>query len=410
MRLVSSWQARIQFLVQWLVIITAFTLPLSTTATDWLFPTAAVLSLFTMNLREKWLRLKANPIALMAMAFFFLYLLGASYSIAPAHEISRQLQKAACLLFAALLIPTLLEERWRHYAINAFLCAMVLTLLLSYCKYFFMPNLFHTRFNEASVFKDHIIQNFLLAYALFIFIFRWMNQYPYRWVYAILALLTLYDILLMSTGRSGYFIFAALLIYTISTRLGWRGVIISLLSIAILFVTAYIVSSLFRERMTNIVMDIAQYQQGEQYTSVGIRFQSIKNAAILFKEKPLMGYGTGSFLTAYTTLPAENLTDGIMPVSYNDYLNVAVELGIPGLVLLLLLFFTQWRYSFQLSKELRFIAQTLVISMAIGCFANPWLSDTTELHLYALLLAVSFSALPCRYPAEKYVSIPFPQG
>lgn len=387
-----------------LIVATAFTLPLSTTATNVLFPLAAISSLCSENLREKWLHIKQNPISVIMIAFFLLYLIGITYSIGPAHTILHQMTKAVCFLCAALLIPALTSARWRQYTINAFLLAMIITLVLSYVKFFFVHDLFHSRFDTSSVFKDHIIQNFLMAFATFIFAYRWIHKHRYRWAYGVLTLAATYNVFFMSMGRTGYFIFSALLIFTFAYYLRWKGLLYAAAILITLFGLAFLTTG-FRHRMIQAAKNTQQYWQGHSYSSLGIRMQSIKNAATLYKQKPLIGHGTGSYATAYAKLPPEKTkATGIMINCYNAYLNTAVELGIPGIVLLLLMFFMQWRYSFQLPKELRYITQILLIGIMFGCLANPWLEDTTELHLYVIFIAISFAALPLNY-GNYYIPI-----
>src|SRR3990167_4998273 len=393
------WQAKIQQLTHWTVIVAAFILPLSTKLTDLFFSLSALFSLFGDNLRNRWERLLHHPIAVTLVGFFLLYVIGATYTIAPLPEVLHRLKKIAYFLLAALLIPVLSDKKKCRYAIHAFLIASVIVLLLSYLKYFFMPDLFHTRFNETSIFKDHIIQNFLMAFATFILIGRWLHRDPHRWIYAVLIPLMIYDVLFISTGRTGYFIFGALLLYTLTHFFGWKGLSMGLVSGVVLFGLAYAVSPSFKARTQEIVTNVAQYQAGHRYSSVGVRIQSIQNAASLFQKHPWLGYGTGSFSTAYATLkPRDTQATGIMQVSYNSYLDVGVELGSVGISLLLLLFFMQWRYSAQLASDGCFVLRALLISIMVGCLANPWLSDTTELHLYTLFLAIGFSALSSYVP------------
>ncbi|WP_244670064.1 O-antigen ligase family protein [Coxiella endosymbiont of Amblyomma nuttalli] len=168
---------------------------------------------------------------------------------------------------------------------------------------------------------------------------------------------------------------------------------ISLLIAIILSELAFHFSNEFKLRIVQIVSNTKYYyQQGQVNTSLGIRIQSIKNAYFLFKETPWFGHGTGSFRTVYATLPQDQIkATGIIPLSYNSYLNIGVELGILGIALLLLNFILQWQHSFLLPEENCYLMQVLLISMIIGCVANPWLSDTTELHLYALSLVINFS-------------------
>lgn len=398
------WQEKFLFFSQLTLVITAFCLPLSTTATNVLFPLAVLFSLFSNNFLHKLSKLLRNPVALSLAFFFLLYVIGSFYTTASYNDLIRQFTKTSCFLFAALLIPTLRDQRWNRYAIDAFLLAMLLTLILSYIKYFFDPPLFHNRFNNASIFKDHIVQNFLMAFATFIFLYRWLHRYPYRWIYGLIVLAATYNVLFMSTGRSGYFVFAALLLYTLIAHFGWKGLRIALLSLCLLFGLAYLSSPDFKIRMSTTVTNLLKYQQGHHHSSIGIRIQSLKNASTLYKHHPFFGHGTASFRSAYLTLPHQaTQTTGIMKVSYNSYLNVAVELGMIGLLFLLLMLFIQWHYSFQLAPDLQYVLQALLIGMMLGCLANPWLSDTTELRLYTLFLAITFSTLAL--PHKKKSSV-----
>lgn len=386
-----------------LINLTAFALPISTTATDFLFPLATAFSLFNIKWRTLFKFPYPHPVALLMIIFFLSSIIGTVYSIAPWHDILHQLSRTACLFMAALLMLSLDNDRIKEYTLNAFLLAMLITLFLSYVKYFFMPEILHNRFitESADVFKDHIIQNYLMAFAAFIFIHRWLNRYPFRNFYAIIIMLMVYNILFLNNGRSGYFIFAILLIYSFITHFGWRGFLGGLLTLFILSMLAFSFSKAFRQRIVSIEENIHQYQHGQNYTPVGERLESMRNAYLLFKREPWLGHGTGSLYTVYHSLPKKDRQVGVLHTSYNEYLNVTVELGIVGLALLITILFTQWRYSLYLTGEWRHITQALLISIIFGCMANAWLSDTTELHLYALFVALGFSGVRSRNHFEN---------
>ena len=375
------------------LVISAFFLPLSTSITGILFPLAAILSLFSDRWQNKWRTIVSHPIAIFLIAFMLLYVVGIFYSPAPPKDILHRFSKLFVLVCAALLMGFICESYWRRCVLNAFLMAMVVTLTLSYIKYFFHPSwLLHSRFDQASVFKDHIVQNFLMVIAAFIFLYQYAKKFNFRCLYGLLAITAIFNVLFISDGRSGYFIFGVLLLCTGILYFGWRGLFSSLFIAVVLSGLAFHFSNEFRIRIMQLVSNTEHYQQGRANTSVGIRIQSIKNAYLLFKKKPWLGHGTGSFRTVYATLPQDQTkATGIMPLSYNSHLNVGVELGMLGIAFLLLNFILQWQYSFLLPEEYRYLMQILLISMIIGCLANPWLSDTTELHLYALSLVISFS-------------------
>jgi O-antigen ligase len=387
----QSWQRWITHISNSLLVLCAFTLPISTSVTDIVFPLAVVLSLVGSSWRDRWPKL-ASPVAITLIIFFVLFLLGATYTVAPSHDVIHRLLQIACLLFSAFLITSITSDRVRTFMINAFLLAMVITLVLSYLKYYVLHIPANGRLDIDNVFKDHIIQNFLMVMAAFICIYRWLNKCRFRWVYAVLIVLMTFNILFMSSGRSGYFIFAALLFYTGFIYFGWRGMLVTLIAMALLGSAAFLLSHAFKTRIVSIQQNAVQYTHGKDYTSVGIRLQSMKNAYELFLQNPWIGHGTGSFATVYAALPAQEIGDaGLVPLSYNNYLNVAVELGAVGLAFLIFMFVLQWRFSFYLNGEWQYVTQILLISMILGCLANPWLSDTTELHFYALFLAAGFS-------------------
>ena len=387
----ESWATKLTGSV---LVLSAFFLPLSTSITGVLFPLAATLSLFSDRWQNKWRTIVSHPVAVFLTTFVLLYVAGIFYSPAPQQDILHRFSKLFALVCAAtLLMGFICKSYWRRYILNAFLTAMLITLALSYIKYFFHPLwLLHSRFDQASVFKDHIVQNFLMVITAFIFLYQYAKKFNFRWLYGLLAITAIFNVLFISNGRSGYFIFGTLLLYTGILYFGWRGLLTSLLVTIALSGLAFHFSNEFRLRITQLVSNAEYYQQGRANTSVGIRIQSIKNAYLLFKEKPWLGHGTGSFRTVYATLPQDQTkATGVMPISYNSYLNVGVELGILGIISLLLNFILQWQYSFLLPAEYSYLMQILLISMIIGCLANPWLSDTTELHLYALSLVISFS-------------------
>lgn len=387
----ESWKTK---LTGSILVLFAFFLPLSTSIAVVLFPLAAILSLFSDRWKNRWRTITSHPVAIFLIAFVLLYIIGIFYSPASQQDILHRFSKLSVFVCAtALLISFVCESYWQRYILNAFLMAMLVTLTLSYIKYFFHPSwLFHSRFDNASVFKDHIIQNFLMAITAFIFFYQYAKKFNFRWLYGLLAIAAIFNVLFISDGRSGYFIFGALLFYTGILYFRWQGLFITLLIAVVLSGLAFHLSNEFRLRIIQIVSDTKHYQQGLTNTSIGIRIQSIKNAYLLFKEKPWLGHGTGSFRIVYATLPQDQTkATGIIPLAYNSYLNVGVELGILGIIFLLLNFILQWQYSFFLSEEYRYLVQILLISMIIGCLANPWLSDTTELHLYALFLVISFS-------------------
>ena len=133
-------------------------------------------------------------------------------------------------------------------------------------------------------------------------------------------------------------------------------------------------------------------------SSVGLRLLMAHNSLELIKQKPLFGWGTGSFKAAYSRfVPYENIDkqeDRANP--HNQYLLVAVELGIVGLLALLYFFVSlarEFLKSDSLDAKLGF---GLLCTIAIGCLVNSWLLDFASMYFFVLLAAVFIAGTEAR--------------
>ena len=79
---------------------------------------------------------------------------------------------------------------------------------------------------------------------------------------------------------------------------------------------------------------------------------------------------------------------------HNEYLNIAVQLGAAGLLMLLYLFYCQWRLASLLPTPYeRHLARSLVITFAVGCLFNSLLMDHAEGLFFAWVTGLSFAGL-----------------
>lgn len=370
-------------------VMTAAAIVLSTAATNVLFPTTVLLSLVAGNWRIKFYRIVYNPIAIIFLLFYALFLVGTFYSTTALPDVLLILRKYDKFLLAVLFIPVFSEERWRSYAVNAFLVAIFLMLVASYLKaYSWFPCGFQKGVVE--VFKDSISFNFLMAFAAYLCLFKIVADQRYRWLWVTFLLSIIYTILFRSIGRSGYFIFAGLMNLFFLQKLRWRGLLAAIMSTVILFSLAFAFSPVFKKRINNAFNDIKIYNQNDN-TSVGLRISFVKNSIKLIKAHPVFGTGTGSFTHEYAaikSIPTHN--------PHNEYVYIAVQFGALGLIILLLLFGVPIWYSRFLPEEYKYITRGAVLGIALGCLANSWLLDTTQGHFYAYFIVLCFSAFPIK--------------
>ena len=79
---------------------------------------------------------------------------------------------------------------------------------------------------------------------------------------------------------------------------------------------------------------------------------------------------------------------------HDEYLNIAIQLGIVGLAAMLYLFHCEWRLAATLPRpDERCLARALVITFAIGCAFNSMLMDHTEGLFFAWASGLLFAQL-----------------
>lgn len=373
-----------------------FILPVSTTLTDVFLLAAVVIGLFSSEIRGQYESvLKIRPVLFCGL-LFVLYFIGVFYSVASWQAAFASLLKDAKLLYAIFLMPMFIDKKWRVYAISAFLTVMMITLVLSYLKVFGVID-WGQKYSHASIFKSHIQTNFLMAFVAYLLAYGAVIYKKWRIPILVLFLVTAYNVLFLSLGRSGYFVFVALILLLFWQFWRFKGLMIAILVVAVLAASAYFGSKDFRWRINQIVTNTEKFQAGNHDTSVGLRLSFYKNSLRLIQEKPIFGSGTGSFIPRYAALDPTYSTRN----PHNEYLNVTVQLGVVGLIVLLLLFYFTWRDSFKLSARSQHVAQATMVAIALGCLANSWLMDTTEGHFFAVFLAISYAAMPIRKNAIK---------
>jgi O-antigen ligase len=155
------------------------------------------------------------------------------------------------------------------------------------------------------------------------------------------ALLAL-NVVFVTPGRSGYVVLVLLALALVATLLGQQGASrakqIAWGSAAAVLVIALLASSpIVRQRIALGLAELQTYEQGTEISSMGERIIYMRNGLALVAERPFLGYGTGSFATAYAKLvEGRNGREGLeIHDPHNQYLNIAAQHGLVGLAVFL---------------------------------------------------------------------------
>lgn len=400
---VQSLPAHAERLTRGCAIALGFSIPISVVLDNVLIALLLTLWVASCRYREKLAVIRGNPVAVISCVLFLAYAAGSLYSAGGRSDILHALDKAAVLLLIPILISAPLDQKARDLALHAFMAAVVITLVLSFLVWFgAVPQ---GRFvkgtpADAVVFKYRITHSLLMAFGAYLFALkaRCCASEKLGLTYSAIAALAAFNVLFMVEGRTGQLVLFALLFHLLFLWLRWKGVAVAALACALIGSVAYFVpSSTLNQRAAVTLREFNEWRPGEpSTTSIGQRLEFYRNSIEIVREYPLLGVGTGGFPVAY----ARQVAGTPMVATrnpHNEYLMIAIQLGVAGLALLLYLFWSQWRLAAALPASFdQAVARALVIAIATASMVSSTLMDHTEGLFYVWASGVLLSGLTRR--------------
>lgn len=383
------WQKLIDFLSKCFLMLTGFSLPISVTGFNIFLGITAILFVVAGKWKEKIAALH-NPVFYAAMFFLLILVISIPYSTASWDDIWISLGKYSKLLYLIIFIPLFTDDVWKRRGVDAFLAAMIVTLVASYLKMF---GLLHIgKPGLGTIFTNHIITSFMMAFATFIIGYRCLEKNSWRWFYVVLFILFVFHLFFMNEGRTGLLVFLGLIVLFLWQRFGWKGLVSSLIAIPVLFAGLLFFSHNVRQGVVMIHKNMVDYHKQElDGNSIGLRRTFTENSLQLIKAHPLVGTGVGSFHMQYKNHfpPAPGFAD--MHEPQNEYLLVAVQIGIIGLMIFLALFYIEWRASLFLPEELKNLAQGMIVAFLIGSICDSFLYHAMTGYFFVYFSGLFFS-------------------
>lgn len=393
----ASIRESVDVSAKWAAIAIGFSVPISVALDNVLMLAVFLLWLAGGGLKEKLRIVSESRVSLAALALIGLLAIGMFYGKASFHEALDTFGKYIDLLFVPVFLTLFRDQHARRLAIDAFVLAMLTTLLFSYLLKFGMlhQNSILRGFQDNPyVFKLYITQNFFMAYCALILAVWSFFEGGNRLIHVSLAMLAAANVLFMVQGRTGYIVLAAFILYLFFRKFGKKGLLVGMMATALLGTSAYFGSNAFRERVEAAASEFSHWHEGhatKDTNSIGQRLEYDANTLALIEKHPLFGVGTGGFRQAYAE---EVKGTAMIPTHHphNEFLLIASQLGMPGLFLLLLLFRVQWREAERLPFLENYLARGLVLAMVTGCLFNSFLLDHAEGLFYSWMTGVLFSA------------------
>lgn len=297
----SAIQAHFDAAAKFCLVCVFFLFPLAMAAGYMGVLLTLVLWLLSGRYRARWNSVKSQPAAWFALALYGLVLLGMSYTTATTAEVLLHLSKYSKLLMMVAFLSLLDSAIWRQRCMNAFAAAMLFILGSVYASIWVdLPwsSIYNQRGwgVEHTVIGDRITQSVMMCFFVMLALVRGlgagsMRMRAFWWACAALGVISLTH---LSNGRTGYLLLVTVLLVfpVLATRGRKRGLLLCALAVGIVVIV--LTSQTLQERAQLAVTE-ARTSDRMEITSIGGRVNFWKKTWQLIKERPLTGWGTGSY-------------------------------------------------------------------------------------------------------------------
>jgi O-antigen ligase len=375
----------------------ALSLPWSTSLTGifvaaWLVTVAPTLDirLFLESLKR--------PISALPIALFALALLGTLWSDASWGVRLYAVSPTAKLLVLPILFYHYERSTRGMWVFAAFLVSCTLLMAMSWIVVFY-PGLTLKLAGDAErgIFvKNHIDQGQEFALCAVTFAYPIATFLRERKVLLALVLggIALSFVVNMSfvlVSRTALVTMPALLAVFALLHLKWRTNIMIFSVAFVLAALAWLASPQLQQRTASFASDYKYYTERNQPTSIGMRLEFYEKSLRFFAEAPIVGHGTGSTRGLFeraATAPIVLAGGQIIGNPHNQTLNVAVQWGIVGVVIL----YAMWLFHLLLFRGDGLVASIgllVVLQNIFSSLFNSHLFDFHEGWMYVLGVGVA---------------------
>ncbi|MDL2354251.1 MAG: O-antigen ligase family protein [Pseudomonadota bacterium] len=390
---------RVEIVVRTLLLLALFSVSFSTALTNLFVGLCYIGFVLALCTSAPLRRVLGSPPALLALALLALYIVGASWSIAPRADLATALKKYSRLL----ILPIVIALSWRDAALPmralrwCLAGAGVLALSCYLVTVGLMPSSslgwwrVSTDAKDAFVFRNHITIGILLGFAASasILFASYCGNRRARLAAIAAGVLFAVPVLFLGQGRTGYvtLFIGALTVFLLRARVTPLRTLAALAAMVLLAIGFYLASPNIKSRTDELIVEV---RTDQQRSPNGLRMSFLRVGLQVVAAHPWLGLGTGSFAQAYeptavATWPAGHEMATARHQPHSEFLLVAVQLGLVGALLYFAMLGSLGSAALgRRNIEADSLALLWVIYVAASSF-NSLLWDTTEAHWFLLL-------------------------
>jgi O-antigen ligase len=344
---------------------------------------------------DGFLRSLRRPISVLPVALFALACLGTLWSNAPWDARLHAIGPTTKLLVLPLLLYHFERSGRGVWVFLAFLISGALLMLASWLVAI-EPTLTLKPYIEAgTVVKNHIDQSYVfvlcavaLAYPISI-LFQMKKLLP-AGLLAVVALGFIANMAFVNVSRTALITIPVMIGIFLLHQFEWRSIVGAICALAVLGALSWFTSPLLKSKMASFFPPYRLYETANEPTSIELRFEFWRKSIGFFADAPLVGHGTGSTRRLFEQAAIGRI-DAAAEVTgnpHNQTLNVAVQWGIVGVVVL----YAMWLFHLVLFRGegwANWLGSLVVVQNFVSSLFNSHLFDFQEGWIYVLGVGVA---------------------
>lgn len=305
------------------------------------------------------------------------------WTTVPHDEALGALAKHGKLILIPLLVVLLRTRRECLIALGFLVGGQTVQLFSSWLLFFGVPVPWVTSdlaLTEFSVFYKYLAQSIMMA-VLAALCWHLRHTLPHGWqrgVACALAALAMANTLFVLQGRTGHLVAITVLTLAIAwelpKRLRYAAVLLPFVLGGVLFAG----SETIRERAHQVAHEVVAYvEHADNASSSGERLNFWRRSVQAIAERPLTGFGVGSFNREYNRLDAGrgNPQTFVVRNPHQEWLLWGVEAGIGGLLLFSWLVLCMFRDARQGGLRCGRATLSVLAALVVSCMVNSTLFD-----------------------------------
>ncbi|MFT3721266.1 O-antigen ligase family protein [Pseudorhodoferax sp.] len=338
-------------------------------------------------------RLRTPLAVVVALGYLALSLF---WTTVPSDEALSALGKHGKLIIVPLLAVLLRTRREALIALGWFAAAQILTVGSSWALALGLPVPWATSAEarwDHSVFTNYLAQSIMTAVAAAV-CWHLRGYLPRAWMRALaagVAVLGLGSTLFLMPGRTGYVVAIAMVSLAVLWQLPARLRPAGLLAPVLLGAGLLLASPQLRDRVDLVRQEsLAFASRSENQTSTGERLNYWHRSLQAIAERPLTGFGLGSFNQQYNRLDAGrgNPATFVVRNPHQEFLLWGVEAGLGAVLVLCWLLLSLYR-DLRLGEPAAARAGVSVLAaLVISCMFNSTLFDATIGDFFCVVLGL----------------------